>query len=104
MAKIDLSQPLLDDEDKPMSDKIDGKDVPVLLSKALRRALLADVDGEGQPVRGEAKTERYELFLKIKMAPAGEPLELTPEELVLLRKVTLVYPTLVAGQIRAMLK
>jgi hypothetical protein len=100
MAKVDLSQRILDEDDKPMVDKIDGKDVPVILRKALTKALLADIDGDGQPVRGDVKVERYELFLKIKGATAAE---LTPEDLVLLRKCALVFPTLVAGQIRAML-
>jgi hypothetical protein len=102
MPTIDLSQPIHNEDDSVTTEKDKaGKDAPVTLRTALRRALLSDTDEIGGRISGDAKVERYDLFLKLKNG--ADAAELTPEEVVLLRKVVLVFPTLVAGQLRAML-
>lgn len=102
MARIKLTTPLLNEDETPTIEKAEGNaDVAVTLRHALKRCLLGDVNGDGQPIKGNEKEARYDLYLKIR--EAGEFVELTPEEQTMLRAAALAFPTLVAGQVRALL-
>lgn len=102
--KIDLSQHFENDDGTPSTepDPKGGPPVTTTLRKALIRICLADIDGDLNPVKGEAKVRRFELYSKIK-SQKGDIVELTPEEVADLRQWCLIFPTLAVGQIRAML-
>jgi len=75
---------------------------PVDLRWALTQICLNDLDGNGQPLRGEPKIRRYELYRKIKKA--GDVVELTAEDISHLKEGALAFSTLVAGQTREFLE
>jgi hypothetical protein len=100
-VKIDLTKELVDTEDKPLIDS--QTKVPMILRNVLVNGLLADIDQSGQPVRGDAKIKRYDLYIKIKLAENPLAVEITPEESTLLREAVGVFSTLIAGQARAFL-
>jgi hypothetical protein len=102
MPHIDLSQALLNEDESPAVEPIaDGETRAITLGLALRRLMLMDIDHNRQPITGEAKITRYDLYLKLKAANGA--VDLTPEEIVLLRQAALSFVTLTAGQVRAML-
>lgn len=61
-----------------------------------RHALLAEVNPAGQPVGTDVKRKRYQLF--VKLANATE-VDLTIDEVSLLKDAVWVFPTLTAGQL-----
>jgi hypothetical protein len=99
--KVKLNTELVGVDEKPLIDAETKKNLTVRMM--LTNAVLADVEQSGNPVRGDSRVKRYELWLKIKGAKDAEELELTPEEATLLRDAVLVFPTLIAGQVRAAL-
>jgi hypothetical protein len=63
------------------------------------QALIGDSDANGQPIRGEEKYKRYDMYVKMKKSPALA--ELTAEDVVFLKKVCLdAFPSIIAGQCR----
>lgn len=101
--KIDLKQKMTNPDDSPNMEPKgkDGTLEQTTLGDALKRALLLDLDGEGNPIKGAKKLEHFALFLKIKKA--GQMVDLTPEELTHLREIVLNFPSYHAGSIRALL-
>lgn len=102
MSKIELQTPLLTADDKPMLETVDGKQTKIIVRLALMRALAGDADENGVPLKGEAKLEHYDLWKRIKTCK-GDVFDCSPEDLVLLRKVCLGFPVLIAGQLRDLL-
>lgn len=96
--KLPLDVVLLNTDDTPAKDE-SGKEVT--LRAALIRAVLAEVDGDMQPVRGEAKLKRYDLYRSIKKGTVDT--DYSPEDVVEMRKAVLIYPPLTCGQIRDLL-
>lgn len=96
--KLPLDQVLLNTDDTPAKDET-GKEVT--LRAALIRAVLAEMDGDMQPVKGEAKLRRYDLYRSVKKATGDT--DFSPEDVVELRKAVLIYPPLTCGQIRDLL-
>jgi len=99
MAIFDLGTALLDLEGSFVRE---GEKV-VTLGLALKRAVLSDVDELGNALKADAKLARYELFLKLKRAET-EVVDWTAEEIAALKSAVTVFPTLVMGQIRDLLK
>jgi hypothetical protein len=97
--KVDLTATIVNELDKPITEG----ETPLTMRVALKRLALADLDGNGNPIKGDSKLPRYELFLKLKKADAEDTIELTPEEATLLREGARVYPTVIMGQVRAAL-
>lgn len=96
--KLPLDTVLQNTDDTPATDE---KGQEVTLRAALIRAVLAEMDGDMQPVKGVAKLARYDLFKRIKRAK--EDTDFTPEDVVDLRKAVLIYPPLTCGQIHDLL-
>lgn len=85
----------------------DGKDMvegdkPAKVRVALSTALLADVDGVGQPLRGEAKLARYNLWQKL--ASATPDSDFSIAEVQQMQDAAKVFPTLVYGQLHYFLE
>lgn len=104
MPKIELQTQLIDPEtDGPLTEKkADGSDLKLLMRVALLRALSVSVNSSGGPLSDDEKIRNYELWHRIKHTK-GDIVEFTPEEIVVLRKCVMIYPTLLAGQVRALL-
>ena len=91
---IDLKATLTDLEDKVITEA----EKPVELALLLKRALLADVEGDGSSVKD--KFERFELYMKLKLHNAESGLiNLETAEVALLDRAVKVFPTLIAGQL-----
>lgn len=85
----DLSHQLVDENGDPAKDEV-GK--PADLKKILSRALLTDT-----AENAKSKFERFELYLKTKFSELK--IDLTAEEVKLLKEASSVYPTLILGQL-----
>lgn len=71
------------------------------IGTALMRALVADTDGDGNPLKGDEKVRRYGVIIKL----AGKTeVDLTAEDIVLLKAAVLIFPTAIAGQLRDFLE
>jgi len=93
--KFDLTKFPLSDDDTQLKDE-KGK-----LSNyrdVFLKGLAADIDEMGNPIRGEDKFKRFDMYMKFKTANGR--IDLSAEEVVMLTKVVLVFPTIVAGQSR----
>lgn len=99
--KVDFIKVFEDTEGKPLKET--GTDAPITLRATAINGLLADFDQNGQPIRGDAKMKRFEVYMKIKTAPDPTAVELTPEDVALIREAVGVFSTLIAGQARAAL-
>jgi hypothetical protein len=95
--KLQLDAILVDAEDAPVIEK----DEPVQALVLLKRAVLSDAGPDGRPIAGEEKIKRFELFLKLKFADSTTSFSL--DEVQLMDKAILVYPTLIAGQLHYVL-
>lgn len=95
--KIDFAAQLRDGDDKVIIEN----DAPAAVKEILKRAVLADVTPQGQPVPAEEKVKRFDLFLKLRSA--DETTDFTLDEVQLLDKAVLVFPTLIAGQLHYLL-
>lgn len=79
----------------------DGSGKEVTFRETLITAITADVDENQQPLKGEDKMIRFELYMKLKRAKGS--VELAPEEIVLLKRAALNFNIIVAGQVRQFL-
>lgn len=84
-------------DDKPILH--DG--VPAPASFFYKQALIADNDETGKPVASDKKLARFELFLKLRSADKNT--DFTLDEVALLDRAVLVYPTIIAGQLHYLL-
>jgi len=66
------------------------------------QVLLADVDGNGQPVKGPEKLKRYDLWIKIRAAQ--DEVELTSDEIQTLSSAAELFSTVLYGQIKYFLE
>jgi hypothetical protein len=80
--------------------KENGKEVSC--RELLIRALLNDIDGNGNPVRGQDKIKRYDLFLE--MRKATDETDFKAEDISLMKEAVLVFNSLAAGQLRELLE
>ena len=96
--KIDFDYQIVDENDKPVPD-VDGS--PVKIVTLLKRAVLADANIDGTPIKPEEKLERYELFLKLRQADKDTDFSLA--EVTLLDSAVRVYSTLILGQLHYLL-
>lgn len=95
--KYNLNHKILDQKGRPIPDE-DGNDTT--LGMAIQVALLSGVDGEMQPVKGLAKVKRYNIFVRL----VGEnEIELTPDEVVLIKDAVLAFPTIIVGRVTEIL-
>lgn len=85
----DLLHVLVDEDGNPATDETGGI---ADFKKVLRKALLTDTMSNG-----DSKFERFELYLKLKLA--GATVDITADEAKLIKDASSVYPTLIAGQI-----
>jgi len=93
--KYDFNVFVLQTADKkpmPMDEATDKS--PFTAAIALARALLADT-----AENNKTKLERYDLFLRVRALDV----EYSAKDVALLREAALVYPTLIAGQLVAIL-
>lgn len=98
--RIDLTQRIFNADD---TVAVDAKtDEPLTLKTFLIQAALAEVTGDRQPVAGADKPKRYAIFIELKKA--GDFVDLPVEDITLLKQAALVFPTLLVGQIHAMLE
>jgi hypothetical protein len=119
-VKIDLDKQLENPDGSPAVEMVrEGEkavEKPVTVRYVLMNAMLSQVDGDGQPIKGEEKIKRYDLWIRLKKAVAKGTLvadgkggevdnstDFDPEDITFLRKAVLMYPTLVVGQIREIL-
>jgi len=127
-VKIDLDRQLVNPDGTPATEMIREGDKAiekaVTVRYVLMNAMLSQVDGEGQQIRGEDKIRRYDLWVRLKkavakgvMVPDPNPkanergevtmvdggTEFEPEDITFLRRAVLMYPVLVVGQIREIL-
>lgn len=62
------------------------------------KALTSDIQSNGQPILGEDKFKRYDMYTKIKKAIAI--IDFSAADVVMLTDAALVFPSIVAGQAR----
>ena len=86
---FNLTHQLVDDVGNAVTDEF-GKVAE--LKKVLSKALLTDTADNAK-----SKFERFELWMKLKLA--GAEADLTAEEVKLLKEASTVYSTLIHGQI-----
>ncbi len=103
--RIDLTQRFFNADDTVALDVQTQK--PLVLKNFLIQACLAEFTGERNhqgpvPVPPEQKGPRYGLFLELKKA--GDLVDLSAEDVVLLKKAADIFPTLLRGQIHEMLE
>ena len=98
--RISLTTVILDEDDVPFKEK----DKPLTSGVLFRRACLAEVDKTGQPVKGEDKVKRYDLYQKLTAARGAEAVDLDVEDVNLLNECVYVFGTLPMGQLRKILK
>lgn len=96
--KIKLSAHLLNPDDAEYQE--DGK--PVVIQTALKRAIIADVNPDGTPIKVEDKLKRFDTYLKLN--GASDETEWTIEEVALLDRAIGVYPTFIFGQLHYLLQ
>ena len=96
--KIDFSAFLRDAEDKVVEEN----GIPAAVQTLLKRAALADFLPDGHPVPADEKYKRFELYMKLRSADMDTDFSL--DEVALLDKAVLVFPTLIAGQLHYLLQ
>jgi hypothetical protein len=97
-VKLNLDQIMVNVDDTPA---LDEKGKEITLRSSLIRAILSEIDGDMQPVKGEDKIKRYNLYKQIKTADTDT--DFSPEDVVVLRKAVLVFPPFTCGQVRDLL-
>lgn len=97
--KYDLSKTF----DNALGQKFLKEDkTPETFQSICTQCLLADVDGNNQPVRGGEKLKRFDLWMKIKQAE-GE-VELDSEQIQLLSSAAEIFSTILYGQFKYFLE
>jgi hypothetical protein len=100
--KLPLNQPLLNADDTEATEPTSSGGIQtVTLRAALIRAVLSEHDGDMQPVKGEDKIRRYNLFKVLKKAT--DDTNFDPEDIVVMRKAAMIFAPLSAGQVRDLL-
>lgn len=98
--KFDLTKFPIAEDDTQLKDE---KGNLANYRMAFMKAFANDLDENGQPVRGEEKFKRFDMWRLFKHA--GNYIELTAEEIVQATKAARdAFPILVAGQCRDFLK
>jgi hypothetical protein len=98
--KFDLTKFPVSEDGQQLKDE---KGVLANYRTAFMKAFASDADENGQPVRGEEKFKRFDMWLKFKNANAN--IELSAEEVVQATKVARdAFPIIIAGQCRDFLK
>ena len=95
--KIDFDAKLFDAQDKVVLDD----DRPARVGMLLKRAVLADLTPDGRPTPADEKFQRFELYMKLRQADKDTDFSL--DEVALLDKAVLVFPTLISGQLHYLL-
>jgi hypothetical protein len=98
--RYDISKFPVNEEDTQLKDE---KGKLTTYRDVFIKALASDMDQNGQPVRGEEKFKRYDLYLKVKKTQAILE-DITPAEADYLEQACLVFPSVVAGQVRDFLR
>lgn len=94
--KFDLTKFPVAEDDTQVKDE---KGVPGNYRTAFMKAFANDFDEAGQPIRGEEKFKRFDMWQKFKHA--GNTIELSAEEIIQATKVARdAFPILIAGQCR----
>jgi len=94
--KFDLTKFPVNEIDEQVKDE---KGKLSTFKDAFMKAFTIDFDESGQPIRGEEKFKRFDMWQKFKKANGS--IELTAEEVVLCTKVARdAFPILIAGQCR----
>jgi hypothetical protein len=94
--RFDLTKFPVAEDDTQLRDE---KGVPANYRMAFMKAFSNDLDENGQPVRGEEKFKRYDMYTKFRKANGS--IDLTAEEIVLATKAARdAFPIIVAGQCR----
>lgn len=94
--KYDLSKFPVSDDNEQLKDE---KGSLAFFKTALMKAAANDFDTNGQPVRGEEKFKRFDMWRKIKHA--GQFVELDAKEVTYLTELARdAFPVLIAGQCR----
>jgi hypothetical protein len=102
MAKVNLKTVFYDLDDVVIPDK---GDKPLTLYSVLRLAATSESEQEQREGNLENKVKAFDLFLKIREAGPEAELELTSEEVVLLKKkIGNIYTTIVAAQTAKLLE
>jgi len=96
--KLDFTTQLVDANDEVVLE--DEKPVEVKL--LLKRAALADFLPDGRPIPSDEKFNRFELYMKLRSA--DEHTDFSLDEVALLDRAVLVFPTLIAGQLHYLLQ
>lgn len=94
--KFDLSKFPVSDDDTQLKDET-GK--PATYRTVLMKAAANEVDVEGVPLRGAAKMDRYDLYLRIKKNK-GNFISFSIDDLAALHVGILGFPIVIAGQAR----
>lgn len=95
--KINFDTLLFDGNDAVVMEGEAPADVKVIL----KRAVLSDMQPNGQPIQPEQKLQRFDLFLKLRSADNDTDWSL--DEVALLDKAVMVFPTLISGQLSYLL-
>lgn len=100
--KYDFSKFPVSDDDKQLND---ANGNPATYRESLISAIAADYDGDGQPIRGQAKFLRYNLWKKLKAIPKGSNklVFFTAEEVALMSAAAQVLSIVVSGQVKEFL-
>jgi len=96
--KLDFDYKFVDADDVVI---LEG-DAPVAVKTLLKRAVLADANPDGSPIKPNEKYDRYELYMKLRSADATT--EFSASEVALLDSAVRVYGTIIAGQLLRLLK
>ncbi len=96
--KIDAAYQFVDMDDKPILEE----GTPISVWTLLKRAVLADANPDGSPIKPNEKYDRYELYMKLRSADATT--EFSASEVALLDSAVRVYGTIIAGQLLRLLK
>lgn len=96
--KLNLDAVLINPDGSPAMEG----DRAITIRQTLINAVLAQTDGDMQPVRGEDKVKRYAIYMQLKNATIDTEFEV--EDVAVLRKAVLIFPTIVVGQVREVLK
>lgn len=95
--KIDFTATIFD----PQGGIVMEGDSPVGIDALLKRAVLADNTPDGKPIPPTEKYPRFELYMKLRQATSDT--DFSTDEVQLLEKAVLAFPTLIAGQLTYLL-
>lgn len=97
--KFDLKLYPVSDDGEQLKDE---KGLNANYRQIFLKACAADIDGNGDAIKGEAKFKMFDMWMRVKNST--DTIELSAEDIVFLTKQCLVFPVIVAGQVRDFLK